>query len=167
MWGPTLTAGGGMDYDLPFFNQQVLASPLPGGLSATIHADFGPTTWHVPTAGVSWAAAPISRRRRPQHRHRDALRPHHPAAAGYFLLRGQPRRSGYPGDPHHGHRHGAQPESEEDGRPTVGAQHRRHDLRHQQHRYHRHQGRSPPGPTRPRAMSPKANQARPDGGLLG
>ena len=32
-WGPTLTAGGGMDYDLPFFDNRFSPASLPGGLS--------------------------------------------------------------------------------------------------------------------------------------
>jgi hypothetical protein len=40
-WGPTLTAGGGMDYDLPFFNHKFSLRLFEADYKY-IHADFGP-----------------------------------------------------------------------------------------------------------------------------
>jgi hypothetical protein len=49
-WGPALTAGGGMDYDLPFFNHR-FGLRLFEADYRYIHADFGPYT-SIPTAGT-------------------------------------------------------------------------------------------------------------------
>jgi hypothetical protein len=49
-WGPTLTAGGGMDYDLPFFDHR-FGIRLFEADYRYVHADFGPSTT-VPTTGV-------------------------------------------------------------------------------------------------------------------
>lgn len=49
-WGPGLLAGGGMDYDLPFFHHH-LGLRLFEADYRYIHADFGPSTT-VPTGGV-------------------------------------------------------------------------------------------------------------------
>jgi outer membrane protein OmpA-like peptidoglycan-associated protein len=49
-WGPTLTAGGGMDYDLPFFSNR-FSFRLFQADYRYIHANFGPSTT-VPTSGV-------------------------------------------------------------------------------------------------------------------
>jgi hypothetical protein len=49
-WGPSLLAGGGMDYDLPFMNHR-LGLRLFEADYRYIHADFGPSTT-VPTGGV-------------------------------------------------------------------------------------------------------------------
>ncbi len=40
-WGPTLTAGGGMDYDLPFFNNKFSLRLFQADYRY-VHADFGP-----------------------------------------------------------------------------------------------------------------------------
>ena len=50
MYGPTLTAGGGMDYDLPFFNNRFSLRLFEADYRY-IHEDYGPAT-SVPTAGV-------------------------------------------------------------------------------------------------------------------
>ncbi len=49
-WGPSLAVGGGMDYDLPFFNHRFSLRLFEADYRY-IHADFGPSTT-VPTAGV-------------------------------------------------------------------------------------------------------------------
>lgn len=49
-WGPSLMVGGGMDYDLPFFNH-ALGLRLFQADYRYIHADFGPSTT-IPTGGV-------------------------------------------------------------------------------------------------------------------
>ena len=49
-WGPTLTAGGGMDYDLPFFNNRFSLRLFEADYRY-IHADYGPSTT-VPTGGI-------------------------------------------------------------------------------------------------------------------
>jgi outer membrane protein OmpA-like peptidoglycan-associated protein len=49
-WGPALTAGGGMDYDLPFFDHR-FGLRLFEADYRYVHASFGPATT-VPTAGV-------------------------------------------------------------------------------------------------------------------
>ncbi len=48
-WGPTLTAGGGMDYDLPFFNHR-LGLRLFEADYRYMHVNYGPAT-PVPTHG--------------------------------------------------------------------------------------------------------------------
>ncbi len=53
-WGPALTAGGGMDYATPLFNNH-LAIRLFQADYEYMHVNWGP--------GSSWAAAPISIRR--------------------------------------------------------------------------------------------------------
>ena len=49
-WGPSLTAGGGMDYDLPFFNNRFSLRLFEADFRY-IHADFGPSV-SIPTSGV-------------------------------------------------------------------------------------------------------------------
>jgi outer membrane protein OmpA-like peptidoglycan-associated protein len=49
-WGPTLTAGGGMDYDLPFFNNRFSLRLFQADYRY-IHANYGPSV-PVPTTGV-------------------------------------------------------------------------------------------------------------------
>ena len=49
-WGPTLTAGGGMDYDLPFFDHRFSLRLFEADYRY-FHADYGPTTT-IPTGGV-------------------------------------------------------------------------------------------------------------------
>ncbi|HEV2619122.1 MAG TPA: hypothetical protein VGU23_04200 [Acidobacteriaceae bacterium] len=49
-WGPALTAGGGMDYALPFFNNRFSLRVFEVDYRY-IHADFGPPT-SIPTGGV-------------------------------------------------------------------------------------------------------------------
>lgn len=50
MWGPTLMAGGGMDYDLPFFNHRFSLRLFEADYQ-WIHEDYGPYT-PPPTPGV-------------------------------------------------------------------------------------------------------------------
>lgn len=50
-WGPTLTAGGGMDYDLPFWDHR-FSFRLFEADYRYIHANFGPYT--APPARVEW-----------------------------------------------------------------------------------------------------------------
>jgi hypothetical protein len=57
-WGPTLTAGGGMDYDLPFFNNKFSIRLFEADYRY-IHADYGPATT-VPTGGVLGGRANLS-----------------------------------------------------------------------------------------------------------
>ncbi len=49
MWGPALTAGGGMDYDLPFFDNRFSLRLFQADYRY-IHADYGPVTT-IPTSG--------------------------------------------------------------------------------------------------------------------
>jgi len=56
--GPALTAGGGMDYDLPFFNNRFSLRLFEADYRY-IHADFGPYTT-VPTFGVLGGRANLS-----------------------------------------------------------------------------------------------------------
>ena len=56
-WGPSLMVGGGMDYDLPFFNH-ALGLRLFQADYRYIHADFGPSTT-IPTGGVLGGRANI------------------------------------------------------------------------------------------------------------
>jgi hypothetical protein len=56
-WGVGLVAGGGMDYDLPFFNH-ALGLRLFEADYRYIHADYGPTT-SIPTGGVLGGRANI------------------------------------------------------------------------------------------------------------
>ena len=49
-WGPALTAGGGMDYDLPFFNNRFSLRLFQVDYRY-IHADYGPATT-IPTPGI-------------------------------------------------------------------------------------------------------------------
>ena len=49
-WGPTLTAGGGMDYDLPYFDHRFSLRLFEADYRY-FHADYGPATT-VPTGGV-------------------------------------------------------------------------------------------------------------------
>ncbi len=57
-WGPALTAGGGMDYDLPFFNHKFSLRLFQADYRY-IHDDFGPATT-VPTPGVLGGRANLS-----------------------------------------------------------------------------------------------------------
>jgi outer membrane protein OmpA-like peptidoglycan-associated protein len=57
-WGPTLTAGGGMDYDLPFLNNRFSIRLFEADYRY-IHADYGPATT-VPTGGVLGGRANLS-----------------------------------------------------------------------------------------------------------
>ncbi len=58
MWGPALTAGGGMDYDLPFFNNRFSLRLFQADYRY-IHEDYGPYVG-VPTAGVLGGRANLS-----------------------------------------------------------------------------------------------------------
>jgi len=57
-WGPTLTAGGGMDYDLPFFDHRFSLRLFEADYRY-YHADFGPATT-IPTGGVLGGRANLS-----------------------------------------------------------------------------------------------------------
>ena len=57
-WGPTLTAGGGMDYDLPFFDNRFSLRLFQADYRY-IHADYGPATT-IPTGGVLGGRANLS-----------------------------------------------------------------------------------------------------------
>ena len=57
-WGPTLTAGGGMDYDLPFFDNRFSLRLFEADYRY-IHADYGPSTT-IPTGGVLGGRANLS-----------------------------------------------------------------------------------------------------------
>jgi len=57
-WGPTLTAGGGMDYDLPFFNNRFSLRLFEADFRY-IHANFGPYT-PPPTGGVMGGRANLN-----------------------------------------------------------------------------------------------------------
>ena len=57
-WGPSLTAGGGMDYDLPFFNNRFSLRLFQADYRY-IHEDYGPYVG-VPTAGVLGGRANLS-----------------------------------------------------------------------------------------------------------
>ena len=84
-WGATLAVGGGMDYDLPFFNHR-FGLRLFEADYRYFHEDFGPSVT-VPTGGVLGGRANVGERHRPEHRHPDALRSHHPAASCHLCLR--------------------------------------------------------------------------------
>jgi outer membrane protein OmpA-like peptidoglycan-associated protein len=57
-WGPTLTVGGGMDYDLPFFNNRFSFRLFQADFRY-VHANFGPAT-PVPTAGITGGRANLN-----------------------------------------------------------------------------------------------------------
>jgi hypothetical protein len=57
-WGPTLTVGGGMDYDLPFFDNRFSLRLFEADYRY-IHANFGPSTT-VPTLGTLGGRANLS-----------------------------------------------------------------------------------------------------------
>ncbi len=57
-WGPTLTAGGGMDYDLPFFDNRFSIRLFQADYR-WIHANYGPAAT-IPTAGVLGGRANLS-----------------------------------------------------------------------------------------------------------
>jgi outer membrane protein OmpA-like peptidoglycan-associated protein len=57
-WGPTLTAGGGMDYDLPFFNNRFSLRLFEADYRY-IHANYGPYT-APPTTGQMGGRANLS-----------------------------------------------------------------------------------------------------------
>ena len=57
-WGPALTAGGGMDYDLPFFNNRFSLRLFQADYRY-IHANYGPYT-APPTAGQMGGRANLS-----------------------------------------------------------------------------------------------------------
>ena len=56
-WGAALTVGGGMDYDLPFFNNRFSLRLFQADYRY-MHDDFGPSPTH-PDGRRPWAAAPI------------------------------------------------------------------------------------------------------------
>ena len=56
-WGPTVSVGGGMDYDLPFLNHRFSIRVFEADYRY-IHADFGPATT-IPTPGVLGGRANI------------------------------------------------------------------------------------------------------------
>ncbi len=58
MWGATLTAGGGMDYDLPFFNNRFSLRLFEADYRY-LHVNYGPSTT-VPTGGVLGGRANLS-----------------------------------------------------------------------------------------------------------
>jgi hypothetical protein len=49
-WGPTITAGGGMDYDLPFFDNRFSIRLFQADYR-WIHTNYGPTAPGIPTPG--------------------------------------------------------------------------------------------------------------------
>ena len=57
-WGPTLTAGGGMDYDLPFFNH-LFGLRLFQADYRYIHTSYGPPV-SIPTPGILGGRANLS-----------------------------------------------------------------------------------------------------------
>jgi len=57
-WGPTLTAGGGMDYDLPFFDHRFSLRLFEADYRY-IHANYGPYAG-IPTGGVLGGRANLS-----------------------------------------------------------------------------------------------------------
>ncbi len=57
-WGPTLTAGGGMDYDIPFHNN-LFSVRLFEADYRYVHADFGPYVG-IPSAGVTGGRANLN-----------------------------------------------------------------------------------------------------------
>jgi len=57
-WGPALTAGGGMDYDLPFFDNRFSLRLFQADYRY-IHADFGPAV-AIPTPGILGGRANLS-----------------------------------------------------------------------------------------------------------
>ena len=57
-WGPSLMAGGGMDYDLPFFNHRFGLRVFEADYRY-VHADFGPTVG-IPTGGILGGRANLS-----------------------------------------------------------------------------------------------------------
>ncbi len=57
-WGPTLTVGGGMDYDLPFMNNRFSFRLFQADFRY-VHANFGPAT-PVPTAGITGGRANLN-----------------------------------------------------------------------------------------------------------
>ena len=58
-WGPTLTAGGGMDYDLPFFDNRFSLRLFQADYR-WIHANYGPAVDDPPTSGVLGGRANLS-----------------------------------------------------------------------------------------------------------
>jgi outer membrane protein OmpA-like peptidoglycan-associated protein len=57
-WGPTLTVGGGMDYDLPFMNNRFSFRLFQADFRY-VHANFGPAT-PVPTSGITGGRANLN-----------------------------------------------------------------------------------------------------------
>jgi hypothetical protein len=57
-WGPTVTVGGGMDYDLPFFDHRFSLRLFQADYQY-IHADYGPAV-SIPTNGVLGGRANVS-----------------------------------------------------------------------------------------------------------
>ena len=88
-WGPTLTAGGGMDYDLPFFDNRFSLRLFQADYRY-IHANYRPCGQSSDRLASGRPREP--ERRRTEHRHRDALRPHHSSSAGHLCLLGFARR---------------------------------------------------------------------------
>jgi hypothetical protein len=94
--GVGLTAGGGMDYDLPFFEQ-----PLSLRL---FEADYRLDSRQLRSLHRSSQLAELGWTREPErceseHGYRGSLRPHHSSSAGYLCLRQSRRRRFIPGDP--------------------------------------------------------------------
>ena len=56
-WGPTLTAGGGMDYDLPFFNHRFSLRLFQADYRY-IHEDYGPYTLLRRAGQCGWTREP-------------------------------------------------------------------------------------------------------------
>jgi hypothetical protein len=58
-WGPTLTAGGGMDYDLPFFDNRFSLRLFQADYR-WVHANYGPVAAGIPTQGALGGRANLS-----------------------------------------------------------------------------------------------------------
>ena len=84
-WGVGLTAGGGMDYDLPWLNHKFSLRLFEADYRY-VHTDFGPYT-PPPTGGIGGGRAEPERGGS-GHRYRDALRQHCSASSGDLQLRG-------------------------------------------------------------------------------
>ena len=138
-WGPALTAGGGMDYDLPFFDNRFSLRLFQADYRY-IHANF--RSLHASSCRRPDGWTRESERCRTEHGYRGCT-----SATSFRLLRSPTparfrRRSGYPGDPITVTGTAAEPEPEEDGDLHLDCR-RRHDLGHLEHGEHRHQDCSP------------------------
>ncbi len=115
-WGPALTAGGGMDYDLPFFNNRFSLRLFQADYRY-IHEDFGPPAT-IPTGGMLGGRTNLKAVELSTGivTHFGHIIPPPPVT---LCLRG---RSGnrLSWRSVHGYRHGAEPEPEEDTRPIAG-----------------------------------------------